>query len=162
MVSEVRKQEQKDIFPIEKRLRSRILDELHRHRELTTKQEYVDEVLARTVEAMEGYVNSLADEIRVQQAALAHRKEEAELRQQLISDQVTTSRLQIDLTEVFFRTDVELMVKHFQLAEKDALEKAFGQLSEETVVCILEALLAALSDKQMEQFILKATGNNDG
>ena len=138
---------------IEKRLRSRILDELHRHQELATHDEYADEVLERTLEAIKGYVGSIADEIKAQEAVLSHKKEDREVRQKLLSDQIATSRLAIDLPQLFFKTDVELMVKHLELIEEPVLRKAFETMNEESVVFILHSLLSALSDKQMDGFV---------
>jgi hypothetical protein len=106
---------------VDDQIRDRLYHELKNRQEILADEEIVDQVLQTTTQRLDEYVKAIADEIKRQQAAMGHLAEIRERQQDLAHHSAETANLGVNLADVFFRSDVNLFVKHLSLAEDDVI-----------------------------------------
>lgn len=137
-------------------LRERILEEMKLHREITEADEYVDRILAKTVEAMQLHLIALARELKAQRMVLKERRKIKETREELVRHAADSGTIELSLPEVTLRTHVEMMVRDMkELTDEKALQAALKELDEVEVRRILAAAVGTLSAVEKERFILE-------
>ena len=112
---------------VDERIRTRLLEELNLNKNLADEQKVVDEILESTTERMDEYLKLIMVELSKQQAALGTAAEIREQEEGLLHSRRETAMMGINLSDVFFRSDVALLVKHLTLADEETIIKALAQ-----------------------------------
>ncbi len=112
---------------VDEQIRNRLLSELKLDKRISDEQQVVDKILESTTSRMEEYLGLITTEISKQREALGT---VAELRTQeegLLHSRRETALLGINLNDVFFRSDIQLLIKHLSIADEETIRKALLQ-----------------------------------
>lgn len=106
---------------VDEQIRTRLYEELKTRRGLMDDQQLVDQVLVNTTERLNEHIKAIATELSRQQAAMGHLAELREQQEDLAHHTNETTTLSVNLADVFFRSDINLLVKHLSLAEDEVI-----------------------------------------
>lgn len=109
---------------IDDRIRDRLSRELQTSRQVESEQKVIDEILESSVERVEEYIQIITQELGKQRAAMGHIAELRATQQELGHHQRETATLSINLADVFFRSDIHLLVKHINIADEKTIISA--------------------------------------
>lgn len=112
---------------VDEQIRTRLLEELNLNKNLADEQKVVDEILESTTNRMEEYLKLITVELGKQRVALETASEIRGQEEGLLHARRETATLGINLSDVFFRSDVALLVKHLTLADEETIIKALAQ-----------------------------------
>ncbi len=112
---------------IDERIRKRLSQELQASREVESEQKVIDEILESSVERVEEYIQIITTEIGKQRAALGHIAELRISQKDLGHHRRETDTLTINLADVFFRSDIHLLVKHINIADEETIIEALTE-----------------------------------
>ncbi len=112
---------------VDEQIRTRLLEELNLNKHLADEQKVVDEILESTTNRMEEYLKLITVELGKQRVALETASEIRGQEEGLLHSRRETATLGINLSDVFFRSDVALLVKHLTLADEETIIKALAQ-----------------------------------
>jgi len=112
---------------VDERIRTRLLEELNLDKQISNERQVVDDILESTTKRMEEYLALLTEEIGKQREALGTATELRTQEEGLLHSRRETAMMGINLSDVYFKTDVALLVKHLTLADDETLEKALSQ-----------------------------------
>lgn len=112
---------------VDERIRTRLLEELSLNKTLADEQKVVDEILESTTERLEEYLKFIMVELGKQRAALGTAAEIRGQEEGLLHSRRETAMMGINLGDVFFRSDVALLVKHLTLADEKTIIDALAQ-----------------------------------
>jgi hypothetical protein len=112
---------------VDEQIRTRLLEELNLNKNLADEQKVVDEILESTTNRMEEYLLLITVELGKQRVALETASEIRGQEEGLLHSRRETATLGINLSDVFFRSDVALLVKHLTLANEETIIKALAQ-----------------------------------
>lgn len=112
---------------VDEQIRTRLLEELNLNKNLADEQKVVDEILESTTNRMEEYLKLITVELGKQRMALETASEIRGQEEGLLHSRRETATLGINLSDVFFRSDVALLVKHLTLADEETIIKALAQ-----------------------------------
>lgn len=111
---------------VDEQIRTRLLEELNLNKHLADEQKVVDEILESTTNRMEEYLKLITVELGKQRVALETASEIRGQEEGLLHSRRETATLGINLSDVFFRSDVALLVKHLTLADEETIIKALA------------------------------------
>lgn len=106
---------------VDEQIRTRLYKELKSRRTLMDDQRIVDQMLINTTERLNEHIKAIAAEFSCQQAAMGHLAELREQQEDLAHHTNETTTLSVNLADVFFRSDINLLVKHLSLAEDEVI-----------------------------------------
>lgn len=112
---------------VDEQIRHRLLEELKLDKRIGDEQQVVDEILKSTTRRMEEYLTLITAEIAKQRAALGTMTELRTQEEGLLHSRRETALLGINLSDVFFRSDIQLLVKHLDIADEETIKKALLQ-----------------------------------
>lgn len=111
---------------VDERIRTRLLEELNLNKNLADEQKVVDEILESTAKRMEEYLKLITVELGKQRMALETSTEIRGQEEGLLHSRRETAMLGINLSDVYFRSDVALLVRHLTLADEETIIKALA------------------------------------
>lgn len=109
---------------IDERIKDRLSRELKTHKILLNDRKIIDRVLENTTERIDEHVKAIAEVLKEQQAAVGHSNELTSQYEDLAIDAGNTATIGINLSDVFFRSDINLLEKHLNLAESEVITLA--------------------------------------
>lgn len=133
---------------IDDRIRERLSRELQTIRQTETEQKVIDEILEGSVHRVEEYLQVITEEIGKQRVALGHMAELRVTQQELGHQQRETASLAINLADVFFRSDIQLMVKHIHVADEETIIAAL--VEDEDALDRLRKVIAQIDSLENE------------
>ena len=110
------------------KIRQRIQGELKAQTDLADDQETVDAVFGETLDQLDDHIKLIVTALVAQRVALGKRREMREIHKDSIDRQADNATIALNLNEMLFPADVDLMVKHLELIRPYALRKALAQL----------------------------------
>lgn len=111
---------------VDDQIKDRLYAELKTRRGIFNRQRVVDDVLEETTSRIETLLASIADEVVKQQAAMGHLKELRANQEDYAHHANETASLGVNLANVFFKSDVNLFVKHLMMAEDEVIVLALS------------------------------------
>jgi hypothetical protein len=133
---------------VDEQIRTRLLEELSLNKNLADEQRVVDEILESTTNRMEEYLERITVELGKQRVALETASEIRGQEEGLLHSRRETATLGINLSDVFFRSDVALLVKHLTLADEETIIKALAQDGE--TLARLRQLIQQMDEMEQE------------
>ncbi len=106
---------------VDEQIRDRLYQELKDRQEILSDQKVIDGVLENTTVRMNEYIHLIATTLKEQEAAMGQMAEIRERQKDLTHHTKETANLGINLADVFFRSDVNLFIKHLTLADDDII-----------------------------------------
>lgn len=132
---------------VDEQIRTRLLEELNLNKHLADEQKVVDEILESTTNRMEEYLKLITVELGKQRVALETAVEIRGQEEGLLHSRRETATLGINLSDVFFRSDVALLVKHLTLADEETIIKA---LADGETLSRLRQLIQQMDEMEQE------------
>lgn len=131
---------------VDEQIRQRLIDELQKNQRITKDQDAIDEVLLETTTRLEEYVKVIIEELGRQRAAMGHLAEVREQQADLLHHRKETANLGINLADVFFRSDIELLIRHLGLADEKTIKKAL--LKDSSALSRLRQLIQQIDEME--------------
>ncbi len=131
---------------IDDRIRERLSRELQTGRQVESEQKLIDEILRNSVQRIEEYIQIITEELGKQHAAMGHTGELRSTQQDLAHRQRETAALAINLSDVFFRSDIHLLVKHINIADEKTIIEAL--MEDEDALNRLRGIIAQIDSSE--------------
>lgn len=134
---------------VNERIRNRLLEELKLDKRIGDEQQLVDEILESTTKRMEEYLILITAEISKQRETLGTMTELRTQEEGLLHSRRETAMLGINLSDVFFRSDIQLLIKHLGMADEETIKKAL--LQDSSILSRLRTLIRQIDGEQTDE-----------